>query len=61
MFSEPDLNSAYKNSELQNLKLYLPYVMLLLTFVIAYFILNSQNYQTLMNYYIEQEVKLHRA
>ena len=35
--------------------------MLLLTFVIAYFILNSQNYQTLMNYYIEQEVKLHRA
>lgn len=61
MFSEPDLNSTYENPELKNLKLYFPYVMLLLTFVIAYFILNSQNYQTLMNYYIEQEVKLHRA
>ena len=47
------LSLLYTNSELQSLSLYLPYVMLLLTLIVAYFILVSRNYQTLMDYYID--------
>jgi hypothetical protein len=54
------LSLFFVNSELKTLKLYMPYVGLLLAFVIAYFILVSRNYQSLMDYYIEQEVKLQK-
>jgi hypothetical protein len=48
-----ELGFLYANTELQGLELYLPYVMLLLTLIVAYFILVSRNYQTLMDYYID--------
>ena len=51
--TEAELSVLYGNTEVQNFKLYMPYVMLLLTFIIAYLILMSQNYQTQMDYYIE--------
>ena len=41
-------NKAYMNMELVNFKLYLPYYALLLTFVLSYFILTSQNYSSLL-------------
>ena len=51
---------AYKNIEFVNFKLYLPYYALLLTFILSYFILTSQNYASLLQYYIDQEIAIKR-
>ena len=42
------------------MKLYLPYYALLLTFILGYFILTSENYESLLNKYIDREVALQR-
>jgi len=42
------------------MKLYMPYYTLLLTFILGYFILTSENYQSLTNKYIDREVALQR-
>ena len=55
---DASLSVTFSNLELSNLKLYMPYYVLLLTFIIGYFILTSQNYQNLMNEYIDKEVQL---
>lgn len=51
-------NEAYASIEFQNIQLYLPYFALLVTFVLSYFILTSENYQSLLQHYIDKEVKL---
>ena len=51
-------NDAFASVELQNMQLYLPYFALLVTFVLSYFILTSENYQSLLQHYIDKEVKL---
>ena len=55
---DANLSVTFSNLELSNLKLYMPYYVLLLTFIIGYFILTSENYQNLMNEYINKEVEL---
>ena len=52
------LETTFSNLELSNLKLYLPYYGLLITFIIGYFILTSENYKNLMDDYIDREVHL---
>ena len=46
-------NEAYASVELQNIMLYLPYFGLLVTFVLSYFIMTSENYQSLLQHYID--------
>ena len=43
-----------------NLKLYLPYYALLITFIIGYYILTSEHYQQLMDEFIDQEIMMQR-
>ena len=38
--------------------LYAPYFVLLITFVLSYFIMTSDTYKSLLQHYIEKEVKM---
>ena len=49
---------AYSSLELQNMMLYMPYFVLLITFVLSYFIMTSDTYKSLLQHYIEKEVKM---
>lgn len=53
-------SQTFANLEYVNMKLYMPYYTLLLTFILGYFILTSENYQSLTNKYIDREVALQR-
>ena len=57
---DAEITMTFSNLELSNLKLYLPYYVLLITFIIGYFILTSENYSNLMDEYIDKEVELQR-
>ena len=57
---DASLATTFSNLELSNLKLYLPNYVLLITFIIGYFILQSENYKHLMDKYIDREVMLQR-
>lgn len=52
------LSTTFSNLEYINLKLYAPYYVLLITFVLAHYILTSSNYQNLMEKYINREMRL---
>ena len=49
---------AYSSLEIQNMMLYVPYFVLLITFVLSYFIMTSDTYQSLLQHYIDKEVKM---
>ena len=55
---DPNLSTTFSNLELINLKLYLPYYVLLITFIVSYFILTSANYQDLLEQNINREIDL---
>ena len=55
---DASIETTFSNLELSNLKLYLPYYGLLITFICGYFILTSENYKNLMDEYIDREVHL---
>ena len=54
------LAKTFSNLEFINLKLYLPYYVLLITFIVSYFILTSENYQELLEENINREIELQK-
>ena len=46
---DPRIATTFSQLELINMRLYLPYIALLLTFILGHFILTSQNYHDLMD------------
>jgi hypothetical protein len=55
------LSQTFSSLEYINMKLYLPYYSLLLTFILGYLILTSENYKSLTDKYIERELTLQRS
>ena len=58
---DEQLNVAFSNHEYNNFKLYLPYCILLIAFILGHFILTSENYQNLMEDVIEKEARMREA
>ena len=57
---DPAIETTYSNLEFMYLKMYLPYYVLLTAFILGFFILKSENYQHLMEKYIDKEIQLQK-